>query len=185
MLTQSLPTLCDPMDCSPPGSSVHGIFQARILRWVAISFSRELSWPRDQIHISCVSCIGRESLFHRASWEAPTVPTLSSKETWGDRINTRPRRPWSKGKYQGQKGMLHNSKRPNLPGRCNSFKKYSFKINEARLIKIELIKNRQIGIYIVNSNTLPYQELIEQIENLQGPGRLRTPSAKWIWTLLK
>ena len=76
--------------------------------------------------------------------------------------------------------MLHNSKRPNLPRRCNSLKKYSFKINEARLIKIELIKIRQIGIYIVNFNTLPYQELIEQTENQQGPVRLRTPSAKWI-----
>ena len=40
--------LCDPMDCSPPGSSVCGIFLARILEWVAISSSREFSWPRDQ-----------------------------------------------------------------------------------------------------------------------------------------
>ena len=38
-LLQSCPTLCDPMDCSPPGSSVHGIFQARVLEWVAIAFS--------------------------------------------------------------------------------------------------------------------------------------------------
>ena len=48
---------CDPMDCSPPGSSVHGIFQARIRKWVAISLSRASSWPRDQIPISCV--VGR------------------------------------------------------------------------------------------------------------------------------
>ena len=41
-VAQSCPTLCDPMDCSPPGSSVHGIFQARILEWVAISFSNLL-----------------------------------------------------------------------------------------------------------------------------------------------
>ena len=40
-------TLCDPMDCSLPGSSIHGIFQARILEWVAISFSRGSSQPRD------------------------------------------------------------------------------------------------------------------------------------------
>ena len=40
LVAQSCPTLCDPMDCSPPGSSVHGILQARILEWVAISFSR-------------------------------------------------------------------------------------------------------------------------------------------------
>ena len=40
-------TLCDPMDCSLPGSSIHGIFQARTLEWVAISFSREFSQTRD------------------------------------------------------------------------------------------------------------------------------------------
>ena len=48
----SCPTLCDPIDCSPPGSSVHGIFQARILEWVAISFSRWSSRPRDLTHDS-------------------------------------------------------------------------------------------------------------------------------------
>ena len=44
-VNQSCPTLCDPMDCSPPGSSVHGILQARILEWVAIPFSRDLHDP--------------------------------------------------------------------------------------------------------------------------------------------
>ena len=53
---QWCPTLCDPMDCSPPGSSVHGIFQARILEWVGISSSRVSFWPRDQTHVSCFSC---------------------------------------------------------------------------------------------------------------------------------
>ena len=56
-LLQSCPTLWDPMDCSPPGSSVHGILQARILEWVAISSSRGSSPPRDQKCICCVSCI--------------------------------------------------------------------------------------------------------------------------------
>ena len=46
LVTQSCPTLCDPMDCSPPGSSVHGILQARILEWVAYPFSRGYSQPR-------------------------------------------------------------------------------------------------------------------------------------------
>ena len=50
-------TLCDPMDCSRPGSSVHGIFHARILEWVAISYSRGSSPPRDRTRVSCVSCI--------------------------------------------------------------------------------------------------------------------------------
>ena len=45
-VAQACPTLCHPMECSPPGSSVHGIFQARILEWVAISFSRDLPHPR-------------------------------------------------------------------------------------------------------------------------------------------
>ena len=46
---------CDSMDCSPPGFSVNGIFQAKILEWVTIFFSRISSWSRDQTHISCVS----------------------------------------------------------------------------------------------------------------------------------
>ena len=52
-VTQLYPTLCDPMDSSPSGSSIHGIFQARILGWVAISFSRGSSQPRDQMLAAC------------------------------------------------------------------------------------------------------------------------------------
>ena len=51
-VTQSCPTLCDPMDCSLPGLSVHGIFQAIILEWIAISFSRGSSQPRDRTQVS-------------------------------------------------------------------------------------------------------------------------------------
>ena len=61
---QLCPTLCDTMDYNPPGSSVHGIFQARILEWVAIPFSRGSSLPRDWTRISYVSCIGRWVLYH-------------------------------------------------------------------------------------------------------------------------
>ena len=52
---QSCLTLCDLMDCSPPGSSVYGILQARILEWVAISFSRGSSQPRDWTQVSCIA----------------------------------------------------------------------------------------------------------------------------------
>ena len=45
------PSLCNPMDCSPPGSSVHGILQARILEWAAISFTRGSSWPKDRTQV--------------------------------------------------------------------------------------------------------------------------------------
>ena len=64
-VAQSCPTLCDSMDCSPPGSSVHGIFQARIQEWVDIFYSRESSWPRD--------LIGRWILYHQATWEATSI----------------------------------------------------------------------------------------------------------------
>ena len=60
------------MDCSPPGSSVHGNFQARILDCVAISFSRGSFWPRDWTHVSCVSCSGKWILYHCATWETFT-----------------------------------------------------------------------------------------------------------------
>ena len=74
---------CDPMGCSLSGSSVHGIFQARILECVAIAFSRGSSQPRDQTQVSCISCNGRRTLCHWATWEtlqfssvAQPCPTL-------------------------------------------------------------------------------------------------------------
>ena len=60
---QSCPTLCDH---SLPGSSAHGILPAWILEWVAISFSRESSWPGDR---TCISCIDRQVLYPRTTWE--------------------------------------------------------------------------------------------------------------------
>jgi len=55
LVAQSCLTLCDPMDCSPPGSSVHGIIQARLPEWVATSFSRWSSQPRDQTWVSWIA----------------------------------------------------------------------------------------------------------------------------------
>ena len=61
-------TLSNSMDCIKPGSSVHGISQARVLEWLAISFSRRSSWPRDQTHVSCT---GRQILCCWGTREAP------------------------------------------------------------------------------------------------------------------
>ena len=69
-VAQSCPTLCDPMDCSLPGSSIHGIFQARVLEWVAISFSRRSSQPRDWTRVSHI--VGRCFTIW-ATREAPRV----------------------------------------------------------------------------------------------------------------
>ena len=82
-VAQSCPTLCDPMGYSPPGSSVHGIFQAWILEWDAISFSRESSRPRDWTQVSRI--IGR----HFTVWAtreaqelANPVTTMSPQTFW-------------------------------------------------------------------------------------------------------
>ena len=73
-------TFCDPKEYSPPGSSVHGISQARVLEWVAISFSRESFQPMDQ---NCISCIGKWVLYNWVTREAlkytnPSVNQIQS-----------------------------------------------------------------------------------------------------------
>ena len=73
LVTQSCPTLCNPMDCRPPGFSVHGIFQARILEQGAISYSRESSRPRDW---TWVSYIVRQILYHCATWKFYNITLL-------------------------------------------------------------------------------------------------------------
>ena len=79
MLWYVMCQLCDTTECSSLGSSVHGICQARILEWVAISFSRGSSWPRDRTRVSCVSCIDTWILYLCATWEARIATSFSAK----------------------------------------------------------------------------------------------------------
>ena len=72
-LLQSYLTLHDPVDYSPPGSSVHGILQARILEWIAIPSSRGSSQPSDQTHISHISSTGRWVLYHQHHLGSPVL----------------------------------------------------------------------------------------------------------------
>ena len=74
LVTQSSLSLCDPMDCSPPGSSVLGLLQARVLEWVAISFSRGSSWPRDWTQVFA----GRFFIL----WVAREVQSVSVCGSW-------------------------------------------------------------------------------------------------------
>ena len=87
LVTQLCPSLCDPTDCSPPGSSVHGIFQPRLLKCIAISSSMASFWPSGyQTQVSCVSCIaggffthwaiGQALSLQMAQWNAP-FPEIS------------------------------------------------------------------------------------------------------------
>ena len=79
MCAQSCLILWDPRNCSPPGSSLHGIFQAIILEWVATSYSRGPSFTSNQTCISCTSCIGREILYHLHHLGNPYYSTIISK----------------------------------------------------------------------------------------------------------
>ena len=86
-VAQLCPTLWDSMDCSLPGSSIHGIFQTRILEWVAISFSRRSSWPRDWTHISHI--IGRHFIVWatREEWTCISV-LLVETSVWPEKSSS-------------------------------------------------------------------------------------------------
>ena len=77
---QSRPTLCNPLGRNPPGSSVHGISQARILEWVAISYSKEFSQTRDWTRVSYIS---RWILYHWATWGAVPSLRVYNSLAWG------------------------------------------------------------------------------------------------------
>ena len=97
-VAQSCPTLCDPVECSPPGSSVHGTLQARILEWVAISFSRGSSQPRDRTQVSRIAgrCFNlwatREAPVNRVDrynvWLV--FPSYFAKSTWRSNVKLYP-----------------------------------------------------------------------------------------------
>ena len=90
VLIHSCLTLCDPMDCSPPGSWIHGILQARILEWVAIPFSRGSSRPRDQTRVSCIA----DRFFTETPGKPPVTVTSYNSVTamWGACYPTAERR---------------------------------------------------------------------------------------------
>ena len=88
-VAQSCPILCDPMDWSPLGSSIHQIFQTRILEWVAISFSRGSSWPRDQTWVSCIAGRFFTIWATREAWPRPYkpgFPSLSRQKAYHDTL---------------------------------------------------------------------------------------------------
>ena len=76
-VAQSYPTVCDPMGCSLSGSSIRGIFQARVLEWIAISFSRGSSWPRNRTQVSLIAgrrftvWATREAQLSSLKWQQP------------------------------------------------------------------------------------------------------------------
>ena len=105
LVSQSCPTLFHPVDSIPPGSPVHGILQARILEWVASSFSRGSFWPRDWTQVSHIACTLPTLLpqcSHIASHSACSVGDLGSIHELG-------RSPWEGKGYPLQYSDLENS----------------------------------------------------------------------------
>ena len=104
---QSCLTLCDPMDCNQPGSSVHGISQPRILEWVAISSFRGSSQPRNWTRISYIS---RQVLYHWATWDA--LFTGKKWDQFGQKRKSGRRRQWHPtpvllpGKSHGRRSLV-------------------------------------------------------------------------------
>ena len=82
-LLQSCPTLCDPLDCSPPGSSFHEILQARILQWVAMPSSRGSCRPKDW---TCISCIGRRILYDKRHLGRPITAIWPPLFSYQERV---------------------------------------------------------------------------------------------------
>ena len=89
-VAESCPTVCHPTDCSLPGSSVHGIFQARILVWVAISHSKRSSWARDWKCNFCVSCTGKQ----RRQWHPTPVLLPGKSHGWRSLVGCSPWGCW-------------------------------------------------------------------------------------------
>ena len=133
-VAQSCSTLCDPMNCSPPGSSVHGVSQPGILEWVAICYSQGPFKPGEWTYVSCMSSIGRQILCNWATWEvySPLYPQ---------------KLPWSVGKF----GALQNI-------HCfNTFMKNQYKHNNFWQGPLHLNLKKDLwddGLNIVPRNSL-------------------------------
>ena len=90
-LLQLCPTLCDPIDCSPPGSPVPGVLQARTLEWVAISFSNAWKW---KVKVKSLSCIWLLATPWTAAYQAPLPMWFSRQEYWSGVPLPSPTSPW-------------------------------------------------------------------------------------------
>ena len=106
-VAQSCLTLCHPVDCSLAGSSLHGILQARVLEWVAISFSRVSSQPRDQTRVSCI--VGRcfNLWATREAMQDTRVQSLGCEIPW--RRQWQPTPVFLPGKFHGQRSLVDYS----------------------------------------------------------------------------
>ena len=125
LVAQSCPTFYNRMDCSPPGSSLHGILQERILEWVAIFFSRGSSWPKDWTLVSGIAgrfftiWATRKALDKSLKWDGfknsvrtilITNPEAMRTHQWGKRMNDRARKKLTLGRMLSISHSHHSKK---------------------------------------------------------------------------
>ena len=128
-LLQSCPTLCNLMDCGPPGSSAHGILQGRILEWVAISSSRGSSQPRDQTCVSCGFCTSGQPFITEPPGEAQNVRHICSYTTGQSKSNSQARSQWDrKGIYPSHGGGNGADAQEMGPEKCSEYVHKSCKL---------------------------------------------------------
>ena len=111
-VTQSCPTLCDPVDCSLLGSSARGIFEARMLEWVAISFSRGSSLHRDRTQVSCIvgRCFTVWATYPTSEIGVAAKRSYPTSKEWQLHRRRRPERSYSTFKVRrGSRHMTHQS----------------------------------------------------------------------------
>ena len=158
-VTASYPTLFDPTDCSPPGSSVHGTSQGSILEWVAASFSTGFSQPRGQ---SCVSCIGRQILCHWATREAPWTTVAVCNQVFS--MN------WARNSLRKDGGSQGS-----LTGVGAS------ELNSGKCLEVGLVAGVEVGEEVPSAlgkcQDPPFPALSIQVEK----DRVSSQSESWVW----
>ena len=170
MCAQSCPILCDPVDCSPPGSSVHGVFQEWILEWVAISFSRGYCRPRDRTLISCISYFGRRILYHQRHCLMDTTIDFS---LWSF-LEAVFQIAWAFTVFLTLRG-LNIGIRNSVPRTCGNCTRKAWIIFPASWFysKIKIKKNSHFNHYFLHKSTCEYGRKCGSIEYLRWKTRLQ------------
>ena len=177
VVVQSCLTLGNALGCSPPGSSVHGIFLAEILEWVSISFCRGFSSPRDQTQVSCVSCIADRFLTCWATGEAPghmltlcqmlnQVPGIQKKREPARRDAPQPRLKqvllwgiWGiSGSQEGLAQLGAPARLPRVTG--GESHGYARKVTQGESMNSSLKENRGLGTSVPRQLSEPMETCI-------------------------
>ena len=180
LVAQSCPTLCDPTNCSPSGSFIHGILQARILEWIAIPFSRGSSWAKDWTQVSCI--VGRRFTIWATREDVSKV--------WVVHKNADLQRKFSKSGYLSLDLSPRESltQRENKKSQKGRFQGGGFGVGflweNLRSHLLPCLKSSERGLKGTDhcgSLTWPLSQGTYSGQVLAGSGKLSSLGKKWIW----